>query len=99
MSERSQAGTGSPSRGKPGPHPALCASLSRFAGEGLERWCLRRDGRCRRGGRSGPPYCRARGLRTGKIGRGHVCTPVTNAHLVCRLLLEKKKQTKKNKMT
>src|SRR3546814_10677270 len=29
----------------------------------------------------------------GKIGRAHVCTPVTNAHLVCRLLLEKKKQT------
>src|SRR3546814_9307609 len=26
-----------------------------------------------------------------KIGRAHVCTPVTNAHLVCRLLLEKKK--------
>src|SRR3546814_8837011 len=28
-----------------------------------------------------------------KIGRAHVCTPVTNAHLVCRLLLEKKKKT------
>src|SRR3546814_6111247 len=28
-----------------------------------------------------------------KIGRAHVCTPVTNARLVCRLLLEKKKQT------
>src|SRR3546814_10036529 len=26
-----------------------------------------------------------------KIGRAHVCTPVTNAHLVCRLLLDKKK--------
>src|SRR3546814_7656538 len=26
----------------------------------------------------------------GKIGRAHVLTPVTNAHLVCRLLLEKK---------
>src|SRR3546814_2159204 len=26
-----------------------------------------------------------------KIGRAHVCTPVTNAHLVCRLLLEKTK--------
>src|SRR3546814_2034707 len=26
-----------------------------------------------------------------KIGRAHVCTPVTNAHLVCRILLEKKK--------
>src|SRR3546814_8397621 len=28
-----------------------------------------------------------------KIGRAHVRTPVTNAHLVCRLLLEKKKKT------
>src|SRR3546814_5005446 len=27
--------------------------------------------------------------RGGQIGRAHVCTPVTNAHLVCRLLLEK----------
>src|SRR3546814_8585181 len=27
-----------------------------------------------------------------KIGRAHVCTPVTNAQLVCRLLLDKKKQ-------
>src|SRR3546814_9253796 len=26
-----------------------------------------------------------------QIGSAHVCTPFTNAHLVCRLLLEKKK--------
>src|SRR3546814_10064088 len=26
-----------------------------------------------------------------EIGRAHVCTPVTNAHLVCRLLIEQKK--------
>src|SRR3546814_1715936 len=26
-----------------------------------------------------------------EIGRANVCTPVTNAHIVCRLLLEKKK--------
>src|SRR3546814_9914877 len=26
----------------------------------------------------------------GEIGRAHVLTPVTNAHIVCRLLLEKK---------
>src|SRR3546814_1884214 len=30
-----------------------------------------------------------------QIGRAHVCTPVTNAHLVCRLLLEKKKNNSK----
>src|SRR3546814_5020504 len=29
----------------------------------------------------------------GQIGRAHVRTPVTNVHLVCRLLLEKKKKT------
>src|SRR3546814_8339492 len=28
--------------------------------------------------------------RSAQIGRAHVCTPVTNAHLVCRLLPEKK---------
>src|SRR3546814_10110995 len=31
--------------------------------------------------------------RVDQIGRAHVCTPVTNAHLVCRLLLETKKET------
>src|SRR3546814_9173551 len=29
-----------------------------------------------------------------QIGRAHVWTPVTNAHIVCRLQLEKKKNTK-----
>src|SRR3546814_10920643 len=29
-----------------------------------------------------------------EIGRAHVCTPVTNAQLVCRLLLAKKKHIK-----
>src|SRR3546814_5034810 len=28
-----------------------------------------------------------------QIGRAHVCTPVTNAQLVCRLLLETKKES------
>src|SRR3546814_1291399 len=39
---------------------------------------------------------RHRGQRVGEgveIGRAHVCTPVTNAHLVCRLLLEKNNQS------
>src|SRR3546814_2089511 len=31
-----------------------------------------------------------------EIGRAHVWTPVTNAHLVCRLLLEKKKYKHKH---
>src|SRR3546814_5673201 len=31
-------------------------------------------------------------VQLGEIGRAHVCTTVTNAHLVCRLLLEKNNQ-------
>src|SRR3546814_7382508 len=31
--------------------------------------------------------------RSDEIGGAHVCTPVTNAHLVCRLLLAKKTST------
>src|SRR3546814_6723363 len=34
---------------------------------------------------------RARGKSAGPIGRAHVRTPVTKSHLVCRILLEKKK--------
>src|SRR3546814_9357682 len=33
-------------------------------------------------------------LITQQIGRAHVRTPFTNAHLVCRLMLEKKKKKK-----
>src|SRR3546814_2075678 len=32
---------------------------------------------------------RRAGFVPAEIGRAHVCTPVTNAHLVCRLLLSK----------
>src|SRR3546814_4505709 len=32
------------------------------------------------------------GIRLNEIGRAHVCTPVTNAHLVCRHLLQKKER-------
>src|SRR3546814_9135714 len=35
---------------------------------------------------------KAAGARPIQIGRAHVLTPVTNAQLVCRLLLEKKKK-------
>src|SRR3546814_7265229 len=35
-------------------------------------------------------------VAAGQIGRAHVCTPVTNAHLVCRLLLETKNKYKKD---
>src|SRR3546814_8549790 len=38
-----------------------------------------------------PGSCRLTGHPRAQIGRAHVCTPVTNAHPVCRLLPEKKK--------
>src|SRR3546814_5679269 len=37
----------------------------------------------------GSPTSAAHIADTTEIGRAHVCTPVTNAHLVCRLRLEK----------
>src|SRR3546814_15727424 len=43
--------------------------------------------------RRGCPGGRAGGTDE-KIGRAHVRTPVTNAHIECRLLLDKKKQHK-----
>src|SRR3546814_8671145 len=36
-------------------------------------------------------WCRSASSQN-DIGRAHVCTPVTKAHLVCRLLLENKKK-------
>src|SRR3546814_8346425 len=71
-----------------------------------------RNGRGNKGtGRLPPPpdgciaaACRIRTRRAeggrprfdAEIGRAHVRTPVTNAHLVCRLLLEKKNKQKQN---
>src|SRR3546814_1615444 len=40
---------------------------------------------------------RAEFAKQEKIGRAHVLTPVTNAHLVCRLLLENKKKKQNTK--
>src|SRR3546814_10725977 len=42
--------------------------------------------------RAGPEIgvASTKAFTTQQIGRAHVCTPVTNAHLVCRLLLDKK---------
>src|SRR3546814_2580464 len=41
-------------------------------------------------GRDALPEEQVDGRVVAEIGRAHVCTPVTNAHLVCRLLLETK---------
>src|SRR3546814_5971812 len=52
----------------------------------------------RRGGgrphRDDGRHAAAQRLDRKQIGRAHVCTPVTNAHLVCRLPLEKKQDKK-----
>src|SRR3546814_3054639 len=37
--------------------------------------------------------CALMGIQCVEIGRAHVCTPVTNEHLVCRLLLDTTKLT------
>src|SRR3546814_3522153 len=58
-----------------------------------------------RSGRTGPPNPHDGGSpawvlpsRSGRqqIGRAHVRTPVTNAHIVCRLLLEQKKHNRRS---
>src|SRR3546814_10147938 len=54
------------------------------------------DENARPGGNAGARHDSRGGGK--EIGRAHARTPVTNAHLVCRLLLDKKKKTNnKNK--
>src|SRR3546814_2177076 len=61
-------------------------------GRSLLRGCDSRRSGCPsgRGTRVPGTPVRTPYLRTPEIGRAHVGTPVNNAHLVCRLLLEKK---------
>src|SRR3546814_8693304 len=63
------------------------------------RSCWRGAGRQRMrvGGSRSPSRPIIAGARSMEIGRAHVWTPVTNAHLVCRLLLEKKKNNQPHK--
>src|SRR3546814_3715074 len=85
---RSLAG---PPGGRPACAPRLCAPRD------LRLGCCRAGGhaaaRPRRhrssGGRRAAPSARRLSCLLA-IGRAHVRTPVTNAHLVCRLLLAKK---------
>src|SRR3546814_3749454 len=65
-------------RGEICPSSTLLRSTNNFAGSWFRF-------------RSILPWLRRFLISSKKIGRAHVCTPVTNAHLVCRLLLEKKK--------
>src|SRR3546814_962137 len=62
-----------------------------LVGEAIDRSGMARATLAPRAGMAGEvPPLRKRPLA--EIGRAHVCTPVTNAHLVCRLLLAKKKK-------
>src|SRR3546814_3919987 len=74
------------------PSPACCAKAGPVTQKALRAKPERKAPRVPSGDRM--TSCRkARGACSGtKIGRAHVLTPVTNAHLVCRLLLEKKKK-------
>src|SRR3546814_3680136 len=45
------------------------------------------------GGDAGPTRPERRRQAASEIGRAHVCTPVTNEHLVCRLPLERQNTT------
>src|SRR3546814_8893025 len=51
--------------------------------EFLQLYCVEHDARTQ--------LLKQAGAHATEIGRAPVCTPVTNAHLVCRLLLEKTK--------
>src|SRR3546814_10925531 len=68
--------------------PARSRHLAQF------HTCGYPEGNAPHGGKTSPPAQRQ--WRTldfpEEIGRAHVLTPVTNAHLVCRLLLEQTKQ-------
>src|SRR3546814_5227704 len=62
------------------PHPSLLITQGTIAGKARSSPTI-----------SDNCFCCSASVSDGKkIGRAHVCTPVTNAHLVCRLLLEKK---------
>src|SRR3546814_8289226 len=67
------------------PRPALQASLREWGKEAV----IARHDRLEEMVGDGPYLV---GDRPTQIGRAHVCTPATNAHLVCRLLLETKNQ-------
>src|SRR3546814_9512902 len=61
--------------------------IAQFCGSAgaIMMFCSQRPAKWRLRAQKGRPFPVA------EIGRAHVCTPVTNAHLVCRLMLEKNK--------
>src|SRR3546814_5736457 len=91
---RSQAAARARVRRRPG-RAARARRRGRVPAASRQRADGRRSARRRRGAhRSAVPSGTgtAPGPRSGQNGRANVWTPVTNAQLVCRLLLEKKKK-------
>src|SRR3546814_4472121 len=74
---------------------AIVAAAGREFGErGLEG--ARMENIARRCGKTTQLIYHYYGFKERQIGRAQVCTPGTNAHLVCRLLIEKKKRQEEN---
>src|SRR3546814_8699664 len=72
--------------------PSTAPDRLRAARAGTARWIRVRARPARRHAATGRWTRAGRGTNAGRgIGRAHVGTPVTNAPLVCRLLLETKK--------
>src|SRR3546814_5785883 len=80
-------------RFQPSPDPASCDQASEWGKATLRRQITDTAQGREIGQRQMQPDHRSfTAGTTEEIGRAHVSTPVTNAHLVCRLLLEKKKK-------
>src|SRR3546814_2689188 len=80
------------------PYTTLFRSYHGWRG-GTDRRAQRPGAPPHRAGRRSVRRFAGRALARWQIGRAHVCTPVTNAHLVCRLLLETKKVRQELKNT
>src|SRR3546814_7249457 len=68
------------------------AALKKHRGDDLQEAIYRLSHYVDKVAQGDPATILAAGYRASQIGRAHVWTPVTNAQIVCRLLLEKKKQ-------
>src|SRR3546814_7105052 len=71
----------------PGEEAGLKSATLKIAGHNAYGW-LKTESGVHRLVRISPYDSQARRHTSFEIGRAHVWTPVTNAHLVCRLMLE-----------
>src|SRR3546814_1499918 len=68
---------------------ANCAPWHRWQWGSSDRCASRQGGKLDRCASAQDGYRGVFSYRRRQLGRAHVCTPVTTAHLVCRLLIEK----------